>query len=136
MWGNITVKASKPMRPLCNIKLDRILKAFDNSSDKIIILLDSDGPENLESRYANVERHVPDGMKTPVKIILTDYEIEEWICISKNLKWKHSKPSDELKKTEGYIKSSLPKYANELDFDELQKKCNSFKKFFKALTQK
>jgi hypothetical protein len=75
MVGNITVKASKPMRPLCNVKLDRILKAFDNSSDKIIILLDSDGPENLKSRYANVKRHVPDNLKTPVEIILTDYEI-------------------------------------------------------------
>lgn len=83
MVGNITVKASKPMRRLCNIKLDRILKTFDNSSDKIIILLDSDGPENLESRYANVKRHVPDGMKTPVKIILTEYEIEEWFVSAK-----------------------------------------------------
>ncbi len=135
MVGNITVKASKPMRPLCNVKLDRILRAFDNSSDKIIILLDADGPENLESRYANVKRHVPGGMKTPVKIILAEYEIEEWVCISKNLKWKHSRPSDELKKTEGYIKSSLPKYAGGLDFDELQKKCKSFKAFLKALTQ-
>jgi hypothetical protein len=136
MVGNITVKASKPMRPLCNIKLDRILKAFDNSSDKIIIILDSDGPENLKSRYANVERHVPDDLKTPVEIILTDYEIEEWICISKNLKWTHSKPSEALKNKDGYIKSRLPKYADELDFDKLGKNCKSFKAFLCALTLK
>lgn len=133
MVGNITVKDSRPMRPLCNLKLDRILKAFDLSCDKIIIILDSDGPQNYESRYANVNRHVPTDLKTPVKIILADYEIEEWICISKDLKWKHSKPSDELKIKFGYLKSSLPKYASELDFDMLRNHCRSFDSFLKAL---
>ncbi|CAG0963750.1 hypothetical protein METP2_00964 [Methanosarcinales archaeon] len=134
--GNVTVKATKPMRPLCNLKLDRILKAFDNSCDKIIIILDSDGTQNQESRYANVKRHVPESLKTPVEIILTDYEIEEWICISKDLKWKHSKPSQELKNKYGYIKSRLPKYAAELDFDVLSNKCKSFKAFLAALNPK
>lgn len=130
--GNVTVKGSKPMLPLCNSKLDRILKSFDTSCDKIIIMLDSDGPENIENRRANIERHVPK-MKTPVKIILADYEIEEWICISKNLTWKHSKPSEVLKNKFRYTKSSLPRYASELDFDELQKKCKSFNDFLNAL---
>ncbi len=121
------------MRPLCNFKLDRILKSFDGSCDKIIIMLDSDGHENLESRRVNITRHVPDDLETPVEIILAGYEIEEWICVSKNLKCKHSKPSDELKK-EGYTKSSLPKYASELDFHNLQKNCRSFKDFLNALT--
>jgi len=132
--GNISVKGSKPMRPLCNFKLDRILKSFDGSCDKIIIMLDSDGPENLEPRRVNVMRHKPDDLETPVEIILTDYEIEEWICISKNLKWKNSKPSDELKNQYGYTKSSLPKYAVELDFDKLQRNCKSFMAFLYALT--
>jgi hypothetical protein len=70
--GKITVKDTKPMRPLCNMKLDRILKAFDNTCDKIIILLDSDDPQNHESRYTNIKRHVPKDLKTPVEIILTD----------------------------------------------------------------
>jgi len=134
--GNIVVKATKPMRPLCNFQLDRILKVFDNSCDKIIIILDSDDPQNYKSRYANVKRHVPDGLKTPVEIILMDYEVEEWICISKDIKWKHSKPSDELKLKFRYIKSSLPKYASELDFDKLGKNSKSFKAFFEALTSK
>ncbi len=133
--GNITVKGSKPMRPLCNFQLDRILKSFDSSCDKIIIVLDSDGSENLENRRANIERHIPDDLETPVEIILAEYEIEEWICISKNLKWKYSKPSEELKNNDGYIKSRLPKYADELDFDKLQKNCKSFKTFMKALTR-
>ena len=130
---NISVKGSKPMRPLCNFKLDRILRS-DGSCDKIIIMLDSDGPENLEKRRVNVMRHKPDDLETPVEIILNDFEIEEWICISKNLKWKDSKPSDELKNQYGYIKSSLPKYATELDFDKLQRNCRSFKAFLNALT--
>ncbi|MCX9080753.1 MAG: hypothetical protein OIN83_00995 [Candidatus Methanoperedens sp.] len=133
MVGNITVKASKPMRPLCNFQLDRILKAFDTSCDKIIIILDSDDPQNHETRYENVKRHVPDDMKTTVEIILIDYEIEEWICISKNLKWKHSKPSGELKTKYGYEKWKLPKYADELDFDKLGKNCKSYNAFLNAL---
>lgn len=132
--GNVTMKGSKPMRPLCNFQLDRILKSFDTSCDKIIIVLDSDGPENIENRRVNIERHIPDDLETPVEIVLADYEIEEWICISKNLKWKHSKPSEELKNKFRYTKSSLPKYASELDFDELQKKCKSFKAFLNSLT--
>ncbi len=131
--GNVTVKGSKPMLPLCNSKLDRILKSFDSSCDRIIIMLDSDGPQNLEYRYTNIKRHVPNNMITPVEIILTDYEIEEWICLSKNLKWKHSKPSEELKNNFGYTKSSLPRYASELDFDELRKKCRSFIAFLDVL---
>lgn len=133
MIGNVTVKASKPMRPLCNQKLDRILKAFDTSCDKIIIILDSDNPQNYASRYENVNRHVPRDLRTPVKIILADYEIEEWICLSQKLTWNQSKPSDELKRTSGYMKSSLPKYANELDFHALRKNCRSFNEFLDAL---
>ena len=98
MVGNVAVIATKRVPPLCNTKLDRILKTFDIFCDKIIIMLDADGPQNYDARYANIERHVPNDLKTPVKIILTDFEIEEWICISKNRKWKHLKPSEELKK--------------------------------------
>ena len=46
------------------------------------------------------------------------------------------KPSEELKFKFGYIKSSLPKYAAELDFDKLSKKCKSFKAFLAALNPK
>jgi hypothetical protein len=54
----------------------------------------------------------------------------------KNLKWKHSKPSEELKIKDGYIKSRLPKYADELDFDILRKNCRSFTEFLDALNPK
>ncbi len=131
--GKIIIKGSKPMLPLCNFKLDRILKSFDSTCDKIIIMLDSDEPQNREHRRSNIMRHVPKEMITPVEIILAEYEIEEWICISKNLKWGHSKPSEELKNQFRYKKSSLPRYASELDFDKLIKKSKSFISFLKAL---
>lgn len=131
---NLIIPKPKHIPADCNGKLDEILTMFDNTCDKIIIVLDADDPRNYKDRYERAQSHVPNNMITPVEIILTDYEIEEWICISKNLKWKHSKPSDELKIKFGYIKSSLPKYASELDFDELSKKCKSFDDFLNALT--
>ncbi|MCZ7384531.1 MAG: hypothetical protein O8C63_07260 [Candidatus Methanoperedens sp.] len=130
---NLLIPKPKHIPADCNGKLDEILTMFDNTCDKIIIVFDADDPRNYKNRYERAQSHVPNNMATPVEIILTEYEIEEWICISKNLNWKQSKPSKELKNKFGYLKSSLPKYANELDFDELQKKCNSFKAFLKSL---
>ena len=130
---NLQIPKPKHIPADCNGKLDEILTMFDNTCDKIIIIFDADDTRNYKNRYERAQSHVPK-MKTPVKIILTDYEIEEWICISKNLKWKHSKPSDLLKIKYEYEKYKLPKYASELDFDELQKNCRSFKAFLNALT--
>lgn len=74
-------------------------------------------------------------MTTPIEIIQNDYEIEEWICISMNLKWAHLKPSEELKNKCGYIKSGLPKYAERLDLDKLKRNSDSFRLFLKALQE-
>ena len=133
---NLIIQKPKHLPADCNGKLDEILKMVDNTCDLIIIVLDADGPQNYKTRYERAKGHIPNNMTTPVKIILAEYEIEEWICISKNLKWKHSKPSDELKNKYGYVKSSLPKYAAELDFDVLSNKCKSFKAFLAALNPK
>jgi hypothetical protein len=131
---NLIIPKPKHLPADCNQKLDEILEYIDNKVDRIIIVLDADDPRNFKDRYERAQSHIPKGMKTPVKIVLADYEIEEWICISKNLKWKHSKPSDELKSKFGYEKYKLPKYAAELDFDKLQRNCKSFKAFLNALT--
>ena len=131
---NIIIQKPKHIPADCNGKLDEILKMVDNTCDRIIIVLDADGPQNYRSRYERAQSHIPNNMTTLVKIILAEYEIEEWICISKDIKWKHSKPSDELKLKFSYIKSSLPKYAAELDFDKLGRNCKSFKAFLDALT--
>jgi len=133
---NLIIQKPKHLPADCNGKLDVILKEADNKCDRIIIVLDADGPQNYKTRCERAQSHIPNNMTTPVKIILAEYEIEEWICYSKDIKWKHNKPSDELKlKLKfGYIKSSLPKYAAELDFDKLGKNCKSFKAFLDALT--
>ncbi|MCZ7372765.1 MAG: hypothetical protein O8C60_03770 [Candidatus Methanoperedens sp.] len=113
---NLIIPKPKHLPADCNQKLDEILEFIDNKVDRIIIVLDADGPRNFKDRYERANSHIPKGMKTPVKIVLAEYEIEEWICISKNLKWKQSKPSEEL------------------NFDKLQKNCRSFKAFLNALT--
>ncbi len=97
-----------------------------------VIIFDADDPQKFKDKYERAQGHTKN-IKTPVYIVLAEYEIEEWICISKDLKWKHSKPSEELKRNFGYEKHKLPKYANELDFNKLQKNCNSFKAFLNAL---
>ncbi len=129
---NLSVPKPKHLPALCNSKLTRILKKFDNTCDKILVFLDSDGPQNLNDRYAKTECHIPNNMSTPVEIVLTDYEIEEWICISLDLRW-YLKPSEELKKKFGYEKSHLISYSDKLDFDRLLKDCRSFKSFLSAL---
>ena len=133
---NIIIQKPKHVPADCNGKLDEILKMVDNTCDRIIIVLDADGPQNYSTRYERAQTHIPNHMTERVKIILAEYEIEEWICISRGIKWKHSKPSEELKIKFGYIKSSLPKYAAELDFDTLRKNCKSFKDFLDALNPK
>ena len=130
--GNIIIKKFIRLPVLCNYKLDRQLIANDKTCDKILIILDSDGPHNYKERFVNVKGHIPKEIETPVEIILLEYEIEEWICISMELKW-HSKPSEELKRKLGYKKSDLPNYANKLDFKKLINKSKSFIKFVKAL---
>lgn len=131
---NLIIPKPKHLPADCNKKLEEILEMFDNTCDRIIIVLDGDGPQNYGDRLEKAQSHVSNSMVTPVKIVLAEYEIEEWICISKNLKWKHSKPSEELKTKEGYEKYKLPKYASELNFGELQKKSKSFNDFLNALT--
>lgn len=132
---NIAVVKAETLPALCNYKLDRILKAIDNSCDKIIIIQDADGPHNKVDRYKRIKNHIPDDLTTPVEIIQNDYEIEEWICVSMDLKWGELKPSKELKHKCGYIKSGLPKYAARLDFDKLIKNSESFRLFLKALQE-
>ncbi|MCZ7402953.1 MAG: hypothetical protein O8C61_12090 [Candidatus Methanoperedens sp.] len=133
---NLIISKPKHLPADCNGKLDEILKMVDNKFDRIIIILDADGPQNYKTRYERAQSHIPNNMATPVKIILAEYEIEEWICISKGLKWKHQKPSDELKTKYSYEKWKLPQFAAELDFDKLGKNCKSFKDFLDALTPK
>jgi len=118
---------------LCDPKLNRMIKAAELARpDFILMVYDGDGPSNYPSRKREVQRHIPKGVKTPVKILLFEHEIEEWICRSLGYKWS-TKPSDELKKREGYEKYQLPDYVDKLDFKKLKRNCRSFQEFLKIV---
>ncbi|WP_010477282.1 hypothetical protein [Thermococcus zilligii] len=118
---------------LCNPKLEKILRASELSKpDFILLVYDGDGPSNYAPRKQDVEKHVPCNIKTPVKILLFEYEIEEWVCRSLDYSWA-IKPSDELKRREGYAKHKLPEYVDKLDFNKLRNNCKSFREFLKIV---
>ncbi|WP_148258632.1 hypothetical protein [Thermococcus sp. AM4] len=119
---------------LCNSKLNRIITAAELARpDLILVVYDGDGPSNYDSRKNDVQKHIPKKrIKTPVKILIFEYEIEEWICRSLGYSWS-TKPSDELKRRERYAKHKLPDYVNKLDFDRLRRNCRSFQEFLKIV---
>ena len=99
-------------------------------SERVIILIDADGKphkeltEHIKSFLDNTDMNF-------VRIVLLDYEIEEWICYSKGIKF-YEKPSKILKTKLSYKKNQLPAYALKLDCEKL-KTCPSFKRFMIAL---
>ncbi len=118
---------------LCNPKLKKIITATDMANaDRIILIYDGDGPSNYSQRFNQVKSHIPAKTNTPIKIVLFEYEVEEWICKSLDIKWD-SKPSDALKRKVGYKKSQLPKYVSKLNFEDLSNSCKSFQEFLNAL---
>ncbi|NJF24488.1 hypothetical protein [Thermococcus sp. Bubb.Bath] len=120
---------------LCNPKPDKIIRAVSTSSpDAIIVAYDGDGPNNYHKRLNEVKSHIPKNIKTPVRVFLFEYEIEEWICKSLGITWS-TKPSDELKRKMRYTKSLLPTYADKLNFDKLKHNCKSFREFLRILEE-
>ena len=118
---------------LCNPKLGKILRASELSRpDFILLAYDGDGSSNYKSRRRDVEKHIPRSLKTPVKVLLFEYEIEEWICRSLGYNWA-TKPSDELKQRERYAKHKLPDYVSKLDFEKLKDNCKSFQEFLRIV---
>ena len=119
---------------ICNDRMRREIIAVDNltKTDKIIIILDGDKNQGKYQQNLNrARRHIPNNIKTPYSIVVFDYEVEEWICISLNIKWS-SKPSDALKSKFKYKKQHLPNYVDKLDFNKL-KEVKSFNDFVNAL---
>ena len=118
---------------LCNPKLNKAIKAAELARpDFILLVYDGDGPSMYTTRKNDVKKHISRGIKTPVKVLLFEYEIEEWICKSLGYSWS-TKLSDELKKRERYAKHNLPEYAGKLDFEKLKKDCKSFQEFLRLV---
>jgi len=124
--------------PICNHKLDRVLKA-DTSSDKIIIIADGDG-DSLKVRK-NLDSHVPAVKKATVEIIVFEFEIEEWVCKSLKLDFHGTKPSEclsMLSRKKGSAKSpyhhkDLPSYSSKIDIPLLLRTDQHFQRFVSCL---
>ncbi len=124
----------------CNYKQTRVIKAASTNYDKILIIVDADGPENLENKKATVEKHIEKNLECIVNIVICDYELEEWICKSLNINHgnKPCKDLDHYCKSrghkKGYRKSEIYKFAKDIDIELLRNIKNySFGKYLDFL---
>ncbi len=124
----------------CNSKQTRAINAASTNYDKILIIVDADGPENLDRKKATVENHIENNLECIVNIVICDYELEEWICKSLNI--NHSnKPCKDLDRycrsrgnRNGYRKSEIYKFAKDIDIELLRNIRNySFGKYLDFL---
>lgn len=129
--NSVGVKVGKYYGP-CNTKMKRlILASYDEYPyDKFLIICDLD-KKAIDDVKPLIVKHIPEEYLPKGMVILCDWEIEEWICVSAGIKID-DKPSTILKKREYYEKYMLPKYVDKLDFDKL-KSCKSFNEFRAAL---
>ena len=111
--------------------MGRIISANLGDADRVIVIADADG-QDPEEKKQRIHRYVGSRHANRVRIVMLDYEIEEWICYSQGLKFGDQKPSAILKHKEGYQKRQLPTYAERLDCDKLQN-CTSFRRLLSAL---
>jgi hypothetical protein len=115
----------------CNAKLRRQLIAESQVRvRRFVILVDADG-KNKTTIRSRVRQHVPSNLASITRIVVLDYEIEDWICVSLGINL-NSKPSILLEQRYGYKKHNLKSYVLKLDFQELQK-CGSFCDFVGSL---
>ena len=113
-------------------KISRIIKQHASGVDRIIIIMDSEG-QPIKDKEAKLLGYAGKEYRKIVSIVLVDYEIEEWICYSLDIKPGGKKPSNVLKYEREYRKSQLPKYVDELDCKKLMG-CGSFKRFASLLS--
>ena len=125
--GKLTKTIRLPIGP----KMTRVIKTVVHKVDRIIILADADG-KSLESKESDVLQYVDSEHTSRVRIVLFDYEIEDWICYSLGIKPCGKKPSLVLERKRDYRKNRMPRYANDLDCQALQN-CRSFKSLVDSL---
>jgi len=124
----------------CNSKQTRAINAASTNYDKILIIVDADGPENLDRKKATVEKHIENSLRSIVNIVICDYELEEWICKSLNINYGN-KPCKDLNQyckskgyKKGYRKSEICKFAKDIDIELLKNIRNySFGKYLDFL---
>lgn len=117
----------------CNTKLTRQMKAMGLLKDYnfFVIVADADGKPADDVRI-KIECHIPNNLRNITHLVILKYEIEEWICISLDIKI-NDKPSTILRHKFSYEKYKLKDYISKLNFEKL-KNCESFSDFVKAVS--
>lgn len=121
----------------CYEKSGRVIKTGVMDFDNVIVVADADNPKNKSKANEEIEKHILKEIKNKVKIIILDYEIEEWICYNFDIKFQYEKPSvalnDWCRKNRGsfYKKYQLPNFVKELNIKNLLK-YPSFNEFVNA----
>jgi hypothetical protein len=115
----------------CNTKLKGQMKAitFQRGYNFFIIVADAHGKPANEIK-SDIECHIPEDLKEITHMVILNYEIEEWICVSLNIKI-NDKPSNILRRRFGYEKYKLKDYVPKLNFKRL-KNYQSFNEFIKV----
>jgi len=84
---------SIPGNSPCYSKQTRVFSSLSNF-EKVIIIFDSDGVEFRNVKLDNMKKHIPVEFESKFRLILCDFEIEEWICKSLGIPFKNQKPSE------------------------------------------
>lgn len=132
---------TKRLPGICYTKSERAIKAANIDFDKIVVVVDADGPANREEVFKRVDVHIAKEIKSKVEVIILDYELEEWICYSFGIHFAGDKPSKALNgrckekrgSKRGYKKWQLPKFVENLDINALRRNCRSFEEFVSIL---
>jgi len=136
--AKIEVKSRPGVRP-CDHRLGRIVKLYSTSPResgkycKIVIIVDGDGREVKHIQQAVLE-HLEESGQSVIRVVVLDYEIEEWVCDSLGVKYgQYRMPKEELrhylrsKKGKEYRPRDLPKYADLVDPKKLKEINRSFR---------
>lgn len=124
----------------CNSKQTRVLNAASDYN-RIIIIFDADGPENMNQRMEKMNSHISRDVNPIVNLVICEYEIEEWVCKSLNINYG-IKPSEDLdnycrahNNRNGYKKSDLFRFASKIDIERLMQIENySFRRYVELLS--
>ena len=112
-------------------KMSRLVTLNVDNADRIIIIADADG-RDIKYEEQSIKERIKGKYRECIRIVLLDYEIEEWICYSHGIKFDGQNPSKILKHKIQYSKKRLPKYGAKLDCKKLMG-CESFRRFLSAL---
>ena len=72
--------ATRRLPGICYTASEIAIKNASMDFDKIIVVMDADGPTNRDTVFKRMDVHIHEKIKGKVDVIIIDYELEEWIC--------------------------------------------------------